>query len=129
MTRHVPALLSAIAALAAAPGDTLRAQAALVPIVAVTGCLAEQGTNWVLTNATAPVPSVANAPPAGRPITGPTSGTQQIRLIGISEFDLPSHKGHTVLVKGLLVKAASETRLNVTSVTMVSATCPAPTKP
>ena len=44
--------------------------------------------------------------------------------IGISEFDLPSHKGHNVLVKGLHVKAAPVSRLNVTSVTMLATTCP-----
>lgn len=128
MTRW-PLAVVVVAALTAPAGRLLLAQAERVPIVAVTGCLAEQGTNWMLTNATDPVPSVANAPPAGQPMTGPTSGTQRFRLIGISEFDLPSHKGHTVLVKGLLVKAAKETRVNVTSVTMVSATCAVPSKP
>ena len=132
MTRRSPALLAlaaaVVAVLAAGPGRAVHAQGDTVPIVAVTGCLAEQGTNWILTNATDPVPSIANAPPAGQPITGPTSGKQRFRLIGVSEFDLPAHKGHTVLVKGLLVKAATETRVNVTSVTMVSATCAAPPK-
>ncbi len=117
------ALLLAVTALAAAA--PLAAQDK-VPIVAVTGCVVDQGETWLLTNATDPVPSVANGPAAGQKITGPTSGTQRYRLIGVSEFDLPTHKGHTVLVKGLLVKAAAETRVNVTSVTMVSATCAAP---
>jgi hypothetical protein len=109
-------------------GPRLHAQAAPVPIVAVTGCVAEQGAQWWLTSATDPVPSVANGPAAGQKVTGPMSGTQRYRLIGISEFDLPAHKGHTVLVKGLLVKAPVETRVNVTSVTMVSPTCAAPPK-
>lgn len=96
-----------------------------VPVVAVAGCVAEQpaGT-WLLTNATEPAPSIANAPPAGQPYKGPMTGTLRFQLIGISEFDLPSHKGHTVLVKGLYVKAAPTSRLNVTSVTMLSTTCP-----
>jgi hypothetical protein len=94
-----------------------------VPIVAVTGCLAEQGTNWMLTGATEPVPSIANGPPSGEAITGPTSGKASYRLIGVSEFDLPAHKGHTVLVKGLFIKAAPVSRVNVTSVTMVSTAC------
>jgi hypothetical protein len=95
-----------------------------VPIVAVAGCLAEQGTDWMLTSATEPEPSIANGPPAGQPYKGPTSGTHTFKLIGVSEFDLPSHKGHTVLVKGLYIKAEPVSRLNVTSVTMVSPTCP-----
>ena len=107
----------------------VHAQAARVPIVAVTGCVAEQGAQWWLTSATDPVPSVANGPAAGQKVTGPTSGTQRYRLIGISEFDLPAHKGHTMLVKGLLVKAPAETRVNVTSVTMIFPTCAAPPKP
>jgi hypothetical protein len=112
---------SAVTALAQAPADK-------VPVVAVAGCVAEKGNMWLLTNATEPEPSIANAPPAGQPYTGPTSGKNQFQLIGISEFDLPSHKGHTLLVKGLFIKAAPMSRLNVTSVTMISTTCAAPPK-
>jgi hypothetical protein len=99
-----------------------------VPVVAVVGCLAEQGTNWMLTSATEPTPSIANGPPAGEAIKGPTSGKNEYRLIGTSEFDLPAHKGHTVLVKGLFVKATPVSRVNVTSVTMVSTACTPPAK-
>ncbi len=129
MTRATVALLLGAVALAPSPNHARQAQPDLVPIVAVTGCLAERGTQWMLTRATDPVPSVANGPVAGQPLTGPTVGTRQYRLIGISEFNLPSHAGHTVLVKGLLVKASDATRVNVTSVTMVSVTCAAPPKP
>ena len=94
-----------------------------VPIVAVAGCLAEQGSDWMLTSATEPEPSIANGPPAGQPYKGPTNGKNTFRLIGVSEFDLPSHKGHTVLVKALLIKAEPVSRLNITSVTMLAATC------
>jgi len=125
MTRSSLATLAVAAALTAATAAVVRAQAPVqkVPIVAVTGCLAEQGTNWSLTNATDPVPSIANGPPAGEAIKGPTSGKASYRLIGVSEFDLPAHKGHTVLVKGLLIKATPVSRVNVTSVTMVSSAC------
>ena len=97
-----------------------------VPVVAVIGCITEQGAdNWMLTNATEPTPSIANAPPAGTRIEGPTSGTHTFRLIGVSEFDLPAHKGHTMLVKALFIKTEPTPRLNVTSVTMVSDRCAA----
>ncbi len=119
--------LTTAVAITAATTVAARAQAPAaaqkVPIVAVTGCLAEQGAAWSLTNATDPVPSIANGPPAGEAIKGPTSGTASYRLIGVSEFDLPAHKGHTVLVKGLLIKATPASRVNVTSVTMVSSAC------
>ena len=74
------------------------------------------------------MPSIANAPPTGQPYTGPTTGKGRFQLIGISEFDLPAHKGHTVLVKGLFVRATPTSRLNVTSVTMLATTCPPPAK-
>lgn len=92
--------------------------------MAVAGCLAEQGGEWMLTAASDPEPSIANGPPTGQPHKGPVSGKNTFRLIGVSEFDLPSHKGHSVLVKGLYIKAEPVSRLNVTSVTMLSATCP-----
>ena len=125
-------LLTTTALLACISATAVRAQAPAVdkvPVVAVAGCVAEQpaGT-WQLTNATDPVPSIANAPTAGQPYKGPMNGKATFQLIGVSEFDLPAHKGHTVLVKGLFIKAAPVSRVNVTSVTMLATTCPAPAK-
>jgi hypothetical protein len=95
-----------------------------VEIVSVTGCLRETTpNNWSLVNATDPVPSSANAPaPKDIPAT-PPSGKNEFKLIGVSEFNLPSHKNHTVVVKGLLVKATPVSRLNITSVTVASPSC------
>jgi hypothetical protein len=122
--------MAAVWAVAAGGGVAARAHGASqvptekVPLVAVAGCLEEQGAgNWMLMRATEPEPSVANGPPAGQPYKGPTSGTGTFRLIGVSEYDLPAHKGHTVLVKALLIKAQPVSRLNITSVTMLSDTC------
>jgi hypothetical protein len=125
-------LLIAAVVLSAGASSTVTAQAPApdkVPIVAVAGCLAEQpaGT-WLLTSATDPVPSIANAPPTGQPYAGPTTGKGRFQLIGTSEFDLPTHKGHTVLIKGLYVRATPMSRLNLTSVTMLATTCPPPAK-
>ena len=95
-----------------------------VDIVSVTGCLREQtANNWTLTAATDPVPSSANAPAAKDIPATPPAGRNQFKLIGVSEFNLPAHKGHTVIVKGLYIKATPVSRLNVTSVTMVAASC------
>jgi hypothetical protein len=93
-------------------------------IVSVTGCLGESppGT-WMLTSATDPVPSSANAPAAKDiPATAPV-GKNEFRLIGVSEFNLPAHKGQTVIVKGLHIKAVPVSRLNITSVTTLSPAC------
>jgi hypothetical protein len=99
-----------------------------VEIVSVTGCLKEATpNNWTLTSATDPTPSTANAPAAKDiPATAP-AGRNAFKLIGVSEFNLPAHRDHTVVIKGLLIKAQPMSRLNMTSVTMVSPSCaPAP---
>jgi hypothetical protein len=97
-----------------------------IDIVSVTGCLKETGPNtWTLANATDPIPSSANAPPAAEvPKTAPPAGKNQFRLIGVLEFNLPQHRDHTVIMKGLLIKATPVSRLNITSVTTVVPSCP-----
>lgn len=95
-----------------------------VDIVSVTGCLRETSPNtWTLTAATDPVPSSANAPAAKDIPATPPAGKNEFRLIGVSEFNVSAHKGHTVIIKGLHIKATPVSRLNVTSVTMVSGSC------
>lgn len=125
MTRELSILVASVGAglLAGAARATAQVPPAKVPVVAVIGCATEQGGTWSLTSATDPVPSIANGPPSGEAIKGPTSGKNTYRLLGVSEFDLPSHQGHTLLVKGLFIKAAPVSRVNVTSVTMVSTAC------
>jgi hypothetical protein len=95
-----------------------------VDLVSVTGCLREATPNaWTLDNATDPVPSNANAPPASEIPKTPPAGKNQYRLIGVSEFNLPAHKGHTVIIKGLFITATPVSRVNMTSITMVAASC------
>jgi hypothetical protein len=102
---------------------------AKVDIVSVTGCLKEAApNNWTLTGATEPVPSSANAPAAKEVPAAPPAGKNTFRLIGVSEFNLPAHRDHAVIIKGLLIKANPLSRLNVTSVTMVAPSCAAPAK-
>jgi hypothetical protein len=97
-----------------------------VDIVSVAGCLREPSADtWLLVNATDPVPSLANAPDKKDvPATAPV-GKNQFRLIGVSEFNLPQYKDHAVIVKGLHIKAQPVSRLNITSVTTISPSCPA----
>jgi hypothetical protein len=102
-----------------------------VEVVSVTGCLTPgPADTWLLTNATDPVavnrPKGAATPasPAAKP---PTVGKNRFKLIGILELNVPAHKGHTVTVRGLLIPAAPEKRINLTSVQMVSDSCAAGT--
>jgi hypothetical protein len=98
-----------------------------LPIVETVGCLADGPNNsWMLNSATEP----AKAARAGfaRPedvklAEGRGLGSQQLRLIGMVEMHPEQHKGHKVLVKGLLIKDASGQRVNVTSLTTVGDTC------
>jgi len=118
------AFVLGLAAAQAAPAP------AKVEIVSVTGCLRETApNNWILSTATDPAPSRANAPPAKDiPAVAP-AGKNEFKLIGVSEFNLPAHKDHTVIIKGLFIKAAPASRVNMTSITMVAPTCaPAPAK-
>jgi hypothetical protein len=100
------------------------APASKVDIVRVAGCLRETtpGT-WMVVDATDPVPSNANAPPKNEiPATLPT-GRNQFKLIGVSEFDLPLHRDHGVIIKGLYIKAQPVSRLNITSVITIAPSC------
>jgi len=98
--------------------------------VAVLGCLKETAPNaWTLVNASDPVVSTPNAPSAKELASLPTAGKNEFRLIGVSVFNLPAYRDQSVLMKGLLIKASPISRLNVTSVTKVATTCPAPPPP
>src|SRR5262245_62277309 len=97
-----------------------------IDVVSVAGCLKESSPNtWTLINATDPTPSAANAPATKDVPATPPVGKNEFRLIGVSEFNLPQHRDHAVIVKGLLIKATPTSRLNVTSVTTIAASCPA----
>ena len=121
-----PALTLALA-IAVAPIWTSSAQKPVEKIepVAVVGCLKETAPGtWSLVNATEPVASNPNAPTPKELESLSKIGTREFHLIGISIFNLPAHRGHSVVVKGLPIKATPVARLNVTSVTMVAETCP-----
>ena len=104
------------------PAPTAKAE-----IVAVGGCLREASPDvWMLMAASDPVTSAnANAPGPKEAASIAKSGKNEYRLTGVTVFNLPAHRGHNVLVKGLLNKAVPVSRLNVTALTMVSAECPA----
>ena len=93
-----------------------------VDIVSVTGCLREQGGNWMLVAATDPVPSLANqAQGDDIPKVAPT-GKNTFRLIGVSEFNFPQSKDRTMVIRGLLIKD-KVSRINVTSAVEAVPSC------
>ena len=93
-----------------------------VDIVSVTGCLREQGTNWMLVAATDPAPSIANQAQGAEIPTTPPAGKNIFRLIGTSEFNLPAMRDHTVVIRGLFIKD-KVSRINVTSAVEAVASC------
>jgi hypothetical protein len=97
-----------------------------VDIVSVTGCLREQGAgNWMLVAATDPVPSIANAASSKEVPTTAPDGKNSFKLIGVSEFGLPGKKDRTLVVRGLFIKAAPVSRINVTSIVEALPNCAA----
>ena len=95
------------------------------PIVEAVGCLSQTGSNWVLVNATDPAPAMTSftTPEAVKAAGEKPLGTQQYRLLGTSPFSPEGHKGHKIVVKGILIKSGGESRINLTSFQMLAATC------
>lgn len=128
-TRAHGGIIRAMSGVAFKVAIALAAQVVLstkVDIVSVTGCLRETTpNNWTVVNATDPVPSNANAPQVKDIPATPPVGKNEFKLIGVSEFNLPSHKDQTVIVKGLLIKATPMSRLNITSITKMAPSCAA----
>jgi hypothetical protein len=127
MTLHsILALSLALAGgLKSAPTESAQAPATnKVEIVSVTGCLREQGAgNWVLVAATDPVPSIANQAPAAELPKAPPAGKNTFRLIGVGEFNLGQHRDHTMVIRGLFIKATPVSRINMTSSVEAAASC------
>jgi hypothetical protein len=98
-----------------------------IPIVDTIGCLAE-GPNrtWTLTNAAEPTRAGRagfSRPDEVKAAEGRGLGSQRLRLIGMTEMNPGPHLGHKVLVKGLLIRDADGSRINVTSLKTVGDSC------
>ena len=98
-----------------------------LPIVESIGCLSEGPAKvWTLNNAVEPVKAGRagfSRPEEVKAAEGRGLGSQQIKLIGMTEMNPGPHRGHKVLVKGLLIKDASGQRINVTSLKTVGDVC------
>jgi hypothetical protein len=108
-------LLSLFVAQAPAPRKT-------VDIVSVTGCLREQGGNWMLVAATDPVASIANQAQGDDVPKVAPNGKNTFRLIGVSEFNFPQHRDRTMVIRGLFIKD-KVSRINVTSAVEAVPSC------
>ena len=95
-----------------------------VEIVSVTGCLREQGNNWMLVAATDPVPSIANQAQGDEIPKAAPAGKNTFRLIGVSEFNFPQHRDRTMVIRGLFIKD-KVSRINVTSAVEAVPSCAA----
>ena len=95
------------------------------PIVEAVGCLSQMGSAWILTDATeaAIATTTFTTPEAVKAAAEKPLGTQQYRLLGTTLFGPDRHKGHKMVVKGLLIKSGTESRINVTSFQMLAETC------
>lgn len=93
-------------------------------LVEVVGCLTRRAdSRWVLTNASMPVATNSEGPtePSAAPVSQPGSGT--FRLLGVTRFEPDAHRGQTMRAKGLIDKTSDDTRLDLTSLQLVAATC------
>ena len=95
------------------------------PVVEVVGCLSQTGADWILAKASEPAVASTSftTPEEVKAAAEKPLGTQQFRLIGTSPFSPERHKGHKMVVKGLLTKSDSASRINLTSFQMLSETC------
>ena len=90
-------------------------------LVRVVGCLARQGSDWVVTSATAPVRvdrTGVGPDDATRPLG---NGTATLKFV-LTRLD--PYLGQRVSVSGMLMGAGGVDGLNVTTVNRVAETCP-----
>lgn len=100
-------------------------------VAAVVGCVAAEGANWTLTNASEPivVPATDGKTMTGSGVTADRAkqepaGKQKYRLINnLTEFGVPEHKDQRVLVRGLVLGSGANRRINVVSLEPVAPAC------
>jgi hypothetical protein len=95
-------------------------------IAEVVGCLdrSPSGT-WMLTHGSDPVVSKTQFTSSSELEVAASKalGEQPYQLLGVSPFSPSSEQGRKVAVKGVLIKAAKPSRLNVTSLQIVGPAC------
>jgi mono/diheme cytochrome c family protein len=92
--------------------------------VEVVGCLSPGPQNtWLLTAASEPVAAAAAAAPSASAGAQTSLGTATFRLVDAIAYAPDHHKGHKMLVRGLLIKVPGDERLTISAFEMVSPTC------
>jgi hypothetical protein len=100
-------------------------------VVALVGCVAADGPNWVLANASQPITAPAGD---GKVMTGSgvtvdraksePAGKERYRLMNmLEEFGVANRKGQRVLVKGLVLGTGKDRRVNIVSFEPVAPSC------
>lgn len=100
-------------------------------VAAVVGCVAQEGDNWILTNASAPivVPTADGKVQTGSGVTverakAEPPGKERYRLMNmLEEFGVANRKGQRVLTKGLVLGEGKERRINLVAFEPVAPTC------
>ena len=104
---------------------------AAMTVSAVVGCVAAEGSNWVLIDASEPIVVQATD---GKTMNGSgvtverakeePPGKEKYRLINmLTHFGVPEHKGQRALVKGLVLGSRNDRRINIVSFEPVAPTC------
>ena len=99
--------------------------------VEVVGCLtAGPQQTWTLTRASEPVSVVpasalrqGSGQAAAPASTDSPRGTQTVHLLDAMAYAPDDHNGHTMYVRGLLIKLPGEQRMTISAFEMVSPTC------
>jgi hypothetical protein len=109
-----------------APQKQERVEKSILEIGEVVGCLepSPQG-NWLLINASDPTISEVQVASSATLKTAKARqlGSRRYQLLGIGVFDPSTRKGKKVAAKGILIEDAKGSRINVTSLQMVGASC------
>jgi len=123
-TRELTAEMIGDIQLVRAPGSAPR-QVQNFSVVEIVGCLERDGDGWFLTRTTEPVLT------GGRPATpaelsdaaSRPLGALRFRLLSIAPFSPDTHAGEKMDAKGLLYRAPSKDRLNLSSLQPLGARC------
>jgi hypothetical protein len=100
-------------------------------VVAVVGCVAPDGDNWALINASGPlvVPTADGKAQTGSGVTVERAkaepvGKERYRLMNmLNEFGVANHKGQKVLVRGLILGDGNQRRINLVSFEAIEPNC------
>ena len=95
-------------------------------IVRVVGCLRQDRSNkWLLIKAGEPVVTNTQAASTAELEAAAANplGAKTLELLGVDVFNPRDRGGHKVAVKGVLIQAASNSRVNVTSLQTLAAAC------